>query len=184
MRLKIRCDGESTVLLQNFLDLNWAWVGVWKRWQEHLYFRVPSAWHVFLNIGLFLCLGPNGVCLSLIRPVYAWWTNDLVCLHWFICWKMQCFEVPSTLISSNHSSVYTSLKMQSPRVVSWTGGCVYVSPSWEWTLKQCTSKSFALSEQAPYRFLQLTTSSVPNYGHFEFSRHIYFIIMYLNIMYV
>jgi hypothetical protein len=24
MRLKIRCDGESTVLLQNFLHLNWA----------------------------------------------------------------------------------------------------------------------------------------------------------------
>jgi hypothetical protein len=23
MRPKIRCDGESTVLLQNFLDLNW-----------------------------------------------------------------------------------------------------------------------------------------------------------------
>jgi hypothetical protein len=26
MRPKIRCDGESTVLLQNFLDLNWAQV--------------------------------------------------------------------------------------------------------------------------------------------------------------
>jgi hypothetical protein len=26
MRPKIRCDGESTVLLQNFLDLNWALV--------------------------------------------------------------------------------------------------------------------------------------------------------------
>jgi hypothetical protein len=24
MRLKIRCDEKSTVLLQNFLDLNWA----------------------------------------------------------------------------------------------------------------------------------------------------------------
>jgi hypothetical protein len=24
MRSKIQCDGESTVLLQNFLDLNWA----------------------------------------------------------------------------------------------------------------------------------------------------------------
>jgi hypothetical protein len=26
MRRKIRCDGKSTVLLQNFLDLNWALV--------------------------------------------------------------------------------------------------------------------------------------------------------------
>jgi hypothetical protein len=24
MRPKIRCDGKSTVLLQNFLDLNWT----------------------------------------------------------------------------------------------------------------------------------------------------------------
>jgi hypothetical protein len=30
MRLKIRCDGESTVLLQNFLDLNWALASVMK----------------------------------------------------------------------------------------------------------------------------------------------------------
>jgi hypothetical protein len=36
MLIKIRCDGESTVLLQNFLDLNWAlrswdweWSGQW-----------------------------------------------------------------------------------------------------------------------------------------------------------
>jgi hypothetical protein len=28
MRPKIRCDGKSTVLLQNFLDLNWAVVCV------------------------------------------------------------------------------------------------------------------------------------------------------------
>jgi hypothetical protein len=26
MRPKIRCDEESTILLQNFLDLNWATV--------------------------------------------------------------------------------------------------------------------------------------------------------------
>jgi hypothetical protein len=37
MRPKIRCDGKSTVLLQNFLDLNWAWVAL----ALHILFGCP-----------------------------------------------------------------------------------------------------------------------------------------------
>jgi hypothetical protein len=41
MRPKIRCDGESTVLLQNFLNLNWAEIIEIKNKNTDKYYRLP-----------------------------------------------------------------------------------------------------------------------------------------------